>query len=624
MIKNITKSTAGLVLSVLACSGSLAQTSPIVLDTLLHLRATAFTEYTIGSNPRRPAFSNNGSRIVFSTYESNANAKQVYTVNSDGSDLKLIFDYATYRTGCPCQAPFIDISGDGSTIVWTDGTGEIFVSGFDGSGLHSIVDTLENVNSSFSDFDVDIRNNPRLTYDGSKVYFFSVAGGRSNAGLFSVGTSGAGLSMLFSYENMAMNVFGDDGLTFNPNTAFTSSPLLPDDESNVYFTTHNLTTDLNYGHILKSSTSGTAELFRSDGNQFGMANQLAVSADGKMLAWIRKVKDLNEYQPILYDLENEVEQPLDHRVAVTSSIQLDSLGQTALVSQYISEYTSYQHFTLLYPEAGGKFMPVILDGLAELGTGFQLAKGPVLSPVGEKIAFYSAESIPQLWVTQLHPDSIPVAFHDLSNPLWEPNYVLRDASTTATFLVNALSGAEPIDRVNFNAFIDSSYAPRVLRVDYDPEGNLLMYDDGSTYGDVTPGDGIYTNNTIKRDLPDYTATDLSIRFNAYSPGHVTSLDVWPFYLTDEVPTTRINPGKSSSEDWQAYPNPATNEIRMRINEPAIEFRQLKILDIHGRILRSRDIAEREASIDISMLDPGVYYLQGIGGETVSTKRFVKL
>ena len=624
MIKTISKSVAGLIFSVLLCTESKAQVSTIVLDTLLHLRATNFTEYTIGSNPRRPAFSNDGSRIVFSTYESNANAKQVYTINSDGTDLKLIFDYATYNERCPCQAPFIDISGDGSTIVWTDGTGEIFVSGFDGTGLHSIVDTLENVNPSFSDFDVDIRNNPQLTYDGSKVYFFSVAGGRSNAGLFSVGTSGAGLSMLFSYENMAMNVFSDDGLTFNPNTAFTSSPLFPDDESILYFTTHNLTNDLNYGHILKSSTGGTAELFRSDGNQFGMANQLAVSADGKSLAWIRKVQDQNEYQPVLYDLENDIEHPLDHRVGSTSSIQLDSLGKVALVSQYVSEYTAYQHIALLYPETGGRFMPVILDGLAELGTGFQLAKGPVLSPVGEKIAFYSLEAIPQLWVTQLHPDSIPEAFHNLSNPLWEPDYVLRDASTSATFTVDALAGAAPIVRVNFNAFIDSVYAPRVLRVNYDPEGNLLLYDDGTTYGDATLGDGKYTNNTIKRDLPDYEATDLSIRFNAYSTSHVTSLDVWPFYLTDEPVGSGISPAKNSSADWMAYPNPATHEIRMRINDPALEFQQLNILDVHGRVLHSGNITEREISLDIDMLDPGVYYLQGIGGETVSTKRFVKM
>lgn len=624
MIKAISKFTAGLVFSVLLCAGSMAQTSPIVLDTLLHLRATDFTEYTIGSNPRRPAFSNDGSRIVFSTYEANANAKQVYTINADGSDLKLIFDYATYRTGCPCRAPFTDISGDGSTITWTDGTGEIFVSGFDGSGLHHIVDTLQNVNPSFSDFDVDIRNNPQLTYDGSKVYFFSVAGGSSNAGLFSVSTSGAGLSMLFSYENMAMNVFSDDGLSFNPNTAFTSSPLLPDDESLLYFTTHNFTSDLNYGHILKSSTSGTTELFRSDGNQSGMANQLAVSADGKKLAWIRKVKDLNEYQPVIYDLENDIEQSLDHRVAVTSTIQLDSLGKTALVSQYSSDYTVYQHMTLLYPETGGRFMPVILDGLAELGTGFQLAKLPTLSPVGEKIAFYSAEAIPQLWVTQLHPNSIPEAFHDLSDPHWEPYYVLRDASTTATFMVDALSGAEPIVRVNFNAFIDSSYAPRALRVDYDPGGNLFLYDDGTTNGDATAGDLMYTNNTIKRDLPDYEATDLSIRFNAYSGKHVTSIDVWPFYLTDEPISTGINRRNISSEAWLAYPNPATNEIWVRVSDPALEFSQLNILDIHGRILHSRDIAEREALLDISMLDPGVYFLQGIGGETVSTKRFVKL
>ncbi len=73
-----------------------------------------------------------------------------------------------------------------------------------------------------------------------------------------------------------------------------------------------------------------------------------------------------------------------------------------------------------------------------------------------------------------------------------------------------------------------------------------------------------------------------------------------------------------------YPNPATNKLRVRISDPSSKIKQLNILDIHGKYVYRTDIRQESITIDINSLKPGIYYIQGIGNETVSLKRFIKL
>ena len=80
-----------------------------------------------------------GSRIVFAT---SGPAVRVYTINSDGTGLTLVYDFQRTGTG-----PFVDISADGDKVIWCIGYGEIFIANADGSGREYFLEDVPMDNS---------------------------------------------------------------------------------------------------------------------------------------------------------------------------------------------------------------------------------------------------------------------------------------------------------------------------------------------------------------------------------------------------------------------------------------------------------------------------------------------
>jgi hypothetical protein len=270
-------------------------------------------------------------------------------------------------------------------------------------------------------------------------------------------------------------------------------------------------------------------------------------------------------------------------------------------------------------------MPVVLEGNYLLGTGFRFAKLPALAPSGNRLAFFSAETIPQLWVTDLLPETVHPNFHQLSSPAFSPGYVLTNASTSSIFTINALHGAQSVERLNFNVFIENQYAGRVLRSDYDPSGVLTMYDDGITFGDATASDGTYTQNSVRRDLPDYGEQMLSIRFSAYSQNYVTSLEAGPFYLSEEIiETGKVKTKITRTSGITLYPNPANHVVFVVSNDENSVMSSIIMYNSLGQILYSNNSRNTgSSSINMSDYSSGYYYIMiRLDGELV-IESFIK-
>jgi len=595
---------------------------PVILDTLAYTQVSNVTDIQITSRIRTSA---DASRVIFT-----GNFKMVYTMNADGSELRQVFDYETFRGGCPCINVFIDISGDGSTIMWTDGINEIFTANFDGSNMKEIA-TLIPRDPPFADAEPDIRVPPRLTYDGSKVFFFSVVGGQDVAGLYSIGSDGSGLTQLFSYTEMSQNVFGGDGTEFNPNTAFSNYLDTSDDGSRGVFATHNI--DIGTGHTVVFNNS-TLRLLRNYGplhaNKPTGIGQFSISRDGNRIAipfrdgssWIEKIHVMD------FNGDNQIELPFIF--STSGTFQLDSTGSNMLATYHLPEFGGSSAFpiSIINIDSIRILDLTLLEGIPNFV--FRGARSPVLNYNAKTVFFINGvvhgDSLEQMWKLDINPDTL-INHPTISDIYFSPNYVLFDASNHSTFTASVTPGSGNILYVNWDTFVDGSYVFRGART-FGTSENLV--DDG-TFGDVVVGDGIYTRNEVYRDLLEPPAT-LTIRLHADAGKYITSVDAIPFFVLDSVATSidddknQILPDKY--ELFSNYPNPFNPTTIIKYSMPNSNFVKLKIYDMLGRKIQTLVNKFQKANtysidFDASNLSNGIYfYSLQVGNDFFDTKKMV--
>ncbi len=600
-----------------------AQTLSSITDTILYFQATAFSNGEADvSNPHPAVFSNDGERLVFSVFRDNAG--KVYTMNADGSELQLIYDYASYRLGCPCRAPFVDISGDGSTVCWTDGTGEIFIADFDGGNRVVAADTIPHANPNLVDVDPIIRLAPQLTYDGSLVYFFSNSGGRPTAGLYTVGRNGGGLTRLFSAEDVAMLLLGDPNATFNINLAFESAFVMSDDGSKGAFASHIDSDNIfEYGHIVGFDGGGGLEVLSAIGPPSNNdAQPISLSLDGKRLAWLRRLPGTSDHRLAVMDMATGATRFEEQPLHSSSPVQLDSAGLMAMVEGTVSN-TKYP--LLLEIDSNRAFSPILLEHTFPLNW-FE-SRWPALAPTGTRLAFYDDDIISdqqQLFLAEVNPDSIPAAYPLIGQVAASPGYVLDDGSSTATFTVGASPGAEPIQAVLFNTLIDGLYHFRALAV----EGLAFKYplfDDGTQGGDVAAGDGLYTQNGVVKDQVPAPAA-VTVRFFALGGRYITAMDMAPFYISSE-PIVGTEMQEADAPSLRLYPVPAKDNLQLELGLPSQERVEIVLLDTRGRRVQevfngSLPAGNHRLSAAIGYLPSGVYWCGLRYGGEVQVVRMV--
>jgi hypothetical protein len=98
-----------------------------------------------------------------------------------------------------------------------------------------------------------------------------------------------------------------------------------------------------------------------------------------------------------------------------------------------------------------------------------------------------------------------------------------------------------------------------------------------------------------------------------------------YYYIDDVSISECIPaGMINTADKKPiliYPNPAITILRIEAdNKP---YHTAKIKNIIGQALLVTSIKDRETSVDIRSLSPGIYYLQLEGAAGIHTERFVK-
>lgn len=158
--------------------------------------------------------------------------------------------------------------------------------------------------------------------------------------------------------------------------------------------------------------------------------------------------------------------------------------------------------------------------------------------------------------------------------------------------------------------------------------------------------GALTTDSVEFFLADYrapgTANDYIIRDWRWVPlGSLGKIDSLQFVLSssdngqfgmntpayfciDNFTTNEDNisvPQSPALAAAKVYPNPAVGQLFVELKDKGAQ--QIRIMDLSGRTVLSRRVAQATEVLDISALQPGIYMLQIDGTGRSATSRFVK-
>ena len=482
-----------------------------------------------------PILSRNGNRVAFLTGDPTPGEYDVNVINADGT--------GQVKLATSPQCCLLDISDDGSLVVWGSLQGQLSIAAASGGGARSLIQ-----------FNGGYLFSPRISADNSKVFFVldrnnSVASSNAaaTAGVWSVNTDGTGLHQIVSAASTAPAL----GLTSGQVAYFMNGLDRSSDGTRIVFGVTGTPT----GTAILSASSSGAGITPVMKNIF-QTNWVAISGDGTKVGC--------NISPNPFGTPNQlVVTNIDGSGAVTLVSGLDNDGLpmqlTADGSQLLAGTagrlyrTDGSGFLLLSPGGPADELPGDPPTLLNNGT-----YGGTMNLAGTRIAYIvgDANNIAQVVIMDINPASTggaPV----MSNPGVTPDFVLINGQTAATETVTVTPTTANVYRV--------STVTVVAGVPDTGSGGAVyqgpLYNDG-THGS-TKGSSTYTNNGVTA----LSNATLGTRMIVYrgealdSSGkrHASELQLSPFSVLKTAPYTYTvaasTPGLTVVVDAIAYTAP---------------------------------------------------------------------
>jgi hypothetical protein len=212
---------------------------------------------------------------------------------------------------------------------------------------------------------------------------------------------------------------------------------------------------------------------------------------------------------------------------------------------------------------------------------------------------------------------------------FNPNYVLHDGSTTATFKAHVTSPPNTIHTVSFEVLKEGFFQFRALYTDWPYNGRLV---DNGEFGDTQAGDGYFCNNSVRADLPETPAGSYVIRLAAvYSTlSQVTIVDAEPFSILDQP--SAVEGTAAAPTDFalcQNYPNPFNPSTIIKYTVPKNSFVTIRVYDILGKeiatvVNESMPLGNYEITFDTGNLPSGVYFYRMTSGSYAESRTMLLL
>lgn len=132
----------------------------------------------------------------------------------------------------------------------------------------------------------------------------------------------------------------------------------------------------------------------------------------------------------------------------------------------------------------------------------------------------------------------------------------------------------------------------------DQDGPEVTFNNSSSTGDYAWDFGDGNTSTETSPTHTYEAND------TYTVCLTVTTDCGDFTHCDEVEVTTVGMNSFSRNDFNVYPNPASNQVFVEINSN--EAAMIQLFDLSGRIVKSKAITTTISEIDVNNLSSGTY------------------
>jgi len=117
---------------------------------------------------------------------------------------------------------------------------------------------------------------------------------------------------------------------------------------------------------------------------------------------------------------------------------------------------------------------------------------------------------------------------------------------------------------------------------------------------------------------------ISIIVTRPDSGDNCSQDMTSFYITRDPLTSDQQIEENTLQNVKIYPNPASDKLHIDLNKTVFNNFNIKIFDCIGNLLKTSEFKPKEnLEIDISELNPGMYFIEMITDNKNSVSKFVK-
>lgn len=487
-----------------------------VIRTLAYHEITSLTDGVDSNNGIWPVLSENGERAAFTTATYSPElVVHIHVIDAEGTGQR---EVDSYKPLCYCSAS-ADISPDGSKVVSTDGI-QLRVANADGSGAGALLNTGSIVGMKI--------------IDNGQVFFMvkgdtEVQGSSPKIpvqrGIWTINFDGSGLRQIAGPDQIAA-LLGVAADSVSPAAGCFD---LSSDGSRMVFAVY---TEKRLCILGANSDGSGLHEFVFPKDYFWAINKIGISGDGPKMFY------------------NILPNPCCSTPGEIGVFNFDGTGQRLLINataRLPSGFPgsddpitmSHDGSRLLLGSSGvlmdtetGEMLALALRGgwwtsdpLLLVGDGMFRA---TMNKDASRILFVAADEkvIRQLAILDVNPASLGGA-PDVYEARMPPPFVLTDGRSSSNITAKVTT-TNTISRVS-NAML--------LRGMHDANvGEAVMLDDG-TQGDLTSGDGIFSNNAIRAN-GDAVVGPRTVRIKAEVRGgdgkrHATAIDIVPFAVVDE-------------------------------------------------------------------------------------------
>lgn len=601
-------------LVVTGLSNAKAQT---ILRTFTHHQITKFTETHVGGQDWQHVLSDDGNKVVWFKQTS---PKKVFVMNPDGSGMQEIVDMGSDRL------TQVDISADGTKIV--------YVGGPFGDGHHAnFINSSGTGNLDLVGFSTLHINALKISGNGAKVFFNLITntsilgGGAAEKGVYSINTDGTGLTQVASSADVAA--------ALSINVA---------DVGAFYGAGSGAGIDVSYDAsrlIFIAGANGEYHVFTKDGSTVTHIHSstyigaVGISRDGEKIAFTTNVSGGDREGWVAnFDGSGKVRLASNEDIYFSNGNSLgDQVCLTANGSHVIFDGSAAH----LYASDGSGVLQLAVPPIGTAGNPLIIADlaRATMSTDGSSVLYSFREpgsGLYQLAMLYVGPTGLgasPNITQMTANP---PEIAITPAtSSTLTAMVSLANGSDSLRYVGNSALKGGVADTKVVY--------RTFYDDGTSAGDVTANDQVYTHNNVFA-YSDAESGARTLRFNAEAIDasgfiHGTALDVEPFKVVPDTTFLSINEISSINNGYslgQNYPNPFNGSTSVQFSLGDKSKVRLSVYNILGEqqlVLLDNEMSAGTYQLNWNGNDnagnplaAGTYFIRMEAGDFVASKQIV--